>query len=135
MVHSEEANPSWVLTDLSNEYKEACLNFDEEKALDCIKENIDFFKYLNKRVMIMGQKTLLIEYRTRFQRLIELLMGKNELTRSVPCLKKKLDEVIKKKGSTKALQHLTQVIIRVLVLGKEVFAKKGTTEEAGVIVF
>jgi len=121
----------WVSTDLSNEYEDALANFKEPETIRCLEKNIDFLKNLNQHVKIMGEQLSLLDYRIRFQMLIEYSFKKGTMARLVPYLASKMVSVISKKGESKAIEHLTQTVIRFLALNEEIYVKKPVSKRRG----
>lgn len=135
MVPNASINGSWVFTDLSDLYQEAWSNFCEEKTQKCLQNNIEIFKNLSNHIKTTGKMTSLKTYRIKLQSLITQLVKSNRLAKLAPDLKDELPKIIEEKGQDRALQHLTQAIIRILISTQEIFAKKPTDDEAEVVVF
>lgn len=127
-------NGSWEYTNLSEEYKEAWSNFSEKKTQKCLQDNIGIFIKWSNRMKSTDSLLSLKDYRIRLQRLIIHQKETNRLTTLIPKLEAKLAELIGEKGQDKALLHLTQAVIRILLMDDNIVARKPSDNEAGIIV-
>jgi hypothetical protein len=127
-------NGYWEFTDLSKEYKKGWLNFCDDETRKCLQKNIEMFIKWSNLIKSTDSMMSLKAYRFKLQRYILHKKKNNRLTTLMPELDAKLTDKIEKKGQSKASSHLTQAIIRILIMNDNLLANKPKDDEAGIIV-